>query len=334
MKILHWLTGRHSGTPAVRGEPRPTPATLAAAGVEDVPQEISAKLTQLGQAKYPDWFTAYESLERLGSAAVIPLLRALEGDNDLLRGRALDLLGKIGDERALAALQQAANISRTDFARIAKISGDTRRFDADGRRFEVPLTELWDEYRDNARKACDSIQQRLSMPVKRPLPAFSRILTDLHNANEGVRAAAAASLAQVDFTEPPAVEGFLGALEGRPLGHEGEALSYLVQVLADEAVRARILPLIKSNLGQSGTNEILYVVAESREPGVADAARIAGIQCRAELGDWRYPLSILRDGGRAREIRNAAATVLKRFDVPDVKTALEEYRNVAVTARG
>src|SRR5687768_11293510 len=65
--------------------------------------QVSSNLEELGKAKYPDWFIAYEALEKIGSPAVPALIRAIESDNSLLRGRALDLLGKIKDKSAIPA---------------------------------------------------------------------------------------------------------------------------------------------------------------------------------------------------------------------------------------
>ena len=129
---------------------------------DDVGLRVSSNLQELGHAKYPEWFIAYEALERIGSPAVASLLQAIENENGLLRGRALDLLGRIGDEQAIVSLEKAASMSEDEFRRIANIPGSSQVTQMGDMRIEVPLSDLWEEHRENARKALDGIRGRLS----------------------------------------------------------------------------------------------------------------------------------------------------------------------------
>ncbi len=174
-------------------------------------------------------------------------------------------------------------------------------------------------------EVASGLERAVSQPAGDPgsVPDFVRIISRLHNADGAVRAAAARVLDAVDFAEVATVEAFLAALEGRPLGHEAAPMGRLVRALAHEGVRARILPVLLSKLRKSGTNELLYYVAESAE--CDSPTRIVAMQCRAELGDWRYPLKLLKQNTAPPDIRRAAAAALERFDQPEVRAALEEY---------
>lgn len=125
---------------------------------DEVKAKVNSNLEELGKVKYPDWFIAYEALEKIGSPAVPALIRAIESDNSLLRGRALDLLGKIKDKSGIPALQKAAAISEAEFRKLSMISGNCQVTDMGGIRVEVPVSDLWAEYRKNAQQALDGIQ--------------------------------------------------------------------------------------------------------------------------------------------------------------------------------
>ena len=116
-------------------------------------------MTQLGLPKYPEWAAAAEALAEIGAPAVEPLIRAIRSDNHLLRSRTMDVLGKIGDGRAKAPLRAASKISKEDFRQMAKISGGGMIVEMGAMRAEIPLVELWNEYRKNARAALKAIRR-------------------------------------------------------------------------------------------------------------------------------------------------------------------------------
>lgn len=148
---------------------------------EELKARVSSNLEELGKAKYPDWFVAYEILEKIGSPAVPTLIQAIESDNSRLRGRALDLLGKIGDKGAIDALQNAANVSQSDFKKLAKISGDCQVTDMGGIRVEVPVADLWEEYRKNAQQALENIQGESSGKADTSAESDSSLVSDNEN---------------------------------------------------------------------------------------------------------------------------------------------------------
>jgi hypothetical protein len=121
---------------------------------------VAAQLKVLGQQKYPEWLEAYQALERIGSQAVPSLLDAVQSDTHLLRMRALNLLGKIGDERAIDVLKRASEIEQENFKRLCTVSG-SRVVLKDGTVLDVPFHERWQEYREDAHKALDLVQQRV-----------------------------------------------------------------------------------------------------------------------------------------------------------------------------
>ncbi|MBA7484660.1 hypothetical protein ES707_20190 [subsurface metagenome] len=124
--------------------------------IGDVDNAVSSYMFELGQAS-DKWFVAYDALERIGPPAVDALIQAIESDNSLLRLRAMDLLGKIGDKRAIEALTKASNISEEDFRRMG-----TKPTKVAGMVIEVPLSDLLEEYRENAKKVLEKIKLKKS----------------------------------------------------------------------------------------------------------------------------------------------------------------------------
>jgi tetratricopeptide (TPR) repeat protein len=126
--------------------------------IGDVDNAIGSYMEELGQAS-DKWFIAYDALERMGTPAVDGLIQAIQSDNQLLRGRAMDLLGKIRDQRAIEPLTRASKISEQEFRRLAGISGASKAFDMGGMQVSVPLTDLLKEYRKNAEEALKKIKK-------------------------------------------------------------------------------------------------------------------------------------------------------------------------------
>ena len=119
---------------------------------------VRSQIAILGQAS-KQWLLALDALKRIGAPAVPALVEAIESDNNLLRSRALSLLGTIADPRAVAPLEKAASISEADFRSMAKLSGPARILDVGGTRIEIPLADDLEEYRDGAKAALETIRK-------------------------------------------------------------------------------------------------------------------------------------------------------------------------------
>ena len=83
------------------------------------------------------------------------LIQAIESDNPLLRIRAMSLLGEIGDKWAIEALTKASNISEEDFSQM-----ETKPPKVAGMVIKVPLSDLLEEYRENAKKSLEKIKAK------------------------------------------------------------------------------------------------------------------------------------------------------------------------------
>lgn len=127
--------------------------------IEDVDSAVSSYIKELGQAS-TTWPVAYDALKRIGAPATDALVKAIESDNSLLRGRAMDLLGKIGDQRAIEPLTKASKISEEEFRRITGIKGATQTFMMGSVKIEVSLTDMLKEHRENAKTALKEIKKR------------------------------------------------------------------------------------------------------------------------------------------------------------------------------
>jgi HEAT repeat protein len=143
----HWLRE----TKALRDE-RKKP-------IEDINAAISGYINELGQAS-ERWQIAHDALSRIGNPAVDALISAMENENDLLRSRAVDLLGKIKDQRALIPLKRAANISEKDFRKFETTPGKVKTFVMGGTTLEVSVSDLLKEYRKDAKEAIRRINKK------------------------------------------------------------------------------------------------------------------------------------------------------------------------------
>jgi len=124
--------------------------------IGDIDNAVSSYMLDLGQAS-DKWFVAYDALERIGPPAVDALIHAIESDNSLLRLRAMDLLSKTRDKRAIEALTKASNVSEEDFHRMG-----TKPTEVAGMVIEVPLSDELEEYRKSAKKALKKIKLKKS----------------------------------------------------------------------------------------------------------------------------------------------------------------------------
>lgn len=129
--------------------------------VTDVDAAVTSYVDELGKAS-STWYVAYDALARIGAPAVGALIEAMESDNRLLWGRAMDLLGKIGDPRAIEPLTKASKISWEDFRKIARTSGTSLTVYYGSTPVQVQLSDLWEEYRQNAKGALKRIKKEPS----------------------------------------------------------------------------------------------------------------------------------------------------------------------------
>jgi len=127
--------------------------------IADVDGALKSYLAELGQAS-DRWYIAYEAITRLGTPAIGPLIQAIESENDLLRSRAIDLLGKIGDKSAIPALEKASKLGEQDFRRITGLSGKSRIVNMGGTQIEVSVSGLLDDYHRYAKEALKQIKKR------------------------------------------------------------------------------------------------------------------------------------------------------------------------------
>jgi len=127
--------------------------------IEDVDSAVSSYIKQLGQAS-TTWPVAHDALKRIGAPATGALTKAIESDNSLLRARSMDLLGKIGDQRAIEPLTKASKITEEEFRRITGITGATQTIMMGSTKIEVPLTDMLKEHREYAKTALKEIKKR------------------------------------------------------------------------------------------------------------------------------------------------------------------------------
>lgn len=128
--------------------------------IADVDGALKSYLEELGQAS-GRWHVAYEAITRLGTPAIAPLVQALESENDLLRSRAIDLLGKMGDKSAIPALEKASKLGEQDFRRITGLSGKSRLVNMGGTQIDVPVSGLLDDYHRYAKETLKQIKKRV-----------------------------------------------------------------------------------------------------------------------------------------------------------------------------
>lgn len=127
--------------------------------ITDVDGALKSYLEELGQAS-DRWYIAYEALTRLGTPAIGPLIQAIESENDLLRSRSIDLLGKIGDKSAIPVLKKASKLGMQDFRQMTGLSGKSRMVKMGGTQIEVPISRMLDSYHSYAKEAIKQIKKR------------------------------------------------------------------------------------------------------------------------------------------------------------------------------
>jgi tetratricopeptide (TPR) repeat protein len=120
------------------------------------PADISPCIQELGKAS-ANWYDAYKAIEAAGESAIKYLLPLIHSENYRLRGRALDLLAKIGNAETLEPLRRAAVISERDFRAIIEVPcGTTANVDG----VDLQVRDMLDEYRRWADKAYKAVRMR------------------------------------------------------------------------------------------------------------------------------------------------------------------------------
>ena len=123
------------------------------------PERIRSLIDLMGQQS-SSWFEAYEALRQIGGPAVDPVIEAMHSSNKFLRLRAMDLLAKIGDPRAIRPLKKASSIRKRKFLRMAG-RGDVVIQAGSGTLTFSPA-ELLDEYRNGAAAALALLKKTVS----------------------------------------------------------------------------------------------------------------------------------------------------------------------------
>lgn len=101
----------------------------------------------------------YDKMKEIGPPAVDALLAALRSNNAVLTNRVFELLGEMGDSRAVNPLSKASKISEKQFRAMTGDRGPVRTVNLSGMTVDVKISDLFEEYRENAKEALDKIEQ-------------------------------------------------------------------------------------------------------------------------------------------------------------------------------
>ena len=123
------------------------------------PTYLIPHIKELGNAS-ETWYESYKLIEAAGIVAVKYLIPLIRSDNYLLRGRAIELLRKIGDETALEPLRKAAGVSEKEFRAIISAPDRFAAVDIDG--ISIPVEKLLAEYRQKAKDAFEAVNTRVN----------------------------------------------------------------------------------------------------------------------------------------------------------------------------
>lgn len=125
----------------------------------DVDKALQEYITELG-GPCNRLRAIYEKLQEIGPPAVDALLAAIRTNNSVLTNRAFEVLGEIGDPRALKPLSKASTITEKEFRAMTGDTGPTRTVNLSGMKVEVKVSGLLEEYRKKAKQALDKIEER------------------------------------------------------------------------------------------------------------------------------------------------------------------------------
>ena len=304
---------------------------LAALGEAAVPSLIQALTSGrsrvrghaagiLGEMSWEPWSDAerawyliareeWMELVLIGAPAVVPLIRALDGDDDRIRGEVAATLGEIGDPAAVGPLVDVL----ADDA-VAPVAADA--LVAIGNPAVVPVLGLLDGRSATARENAVEVLGRLGAPEA--VPAVVELLRSggdrLHrkavDALVGIGAPATAALIPLLGEDGDGHAGATDALTGI-----GEAtVPPLTEALADESSRVRMgAATVLERLGrvpEGVEGRAAYLIALQRWPEVVD------------LGPPVVDLLVARFGDPDADVRAGAADALACLGAPAVPSLI------------
>jgi hypothetical protein len=143
-------------------EPEPTRMTEPVEPVDNAFEstDLARHVEELGKTDVPCW-GSYSAIEAAGACAVPHLLPLISADDYFLRARSIDLLGKVGDARALDPLKKAAVISEREFRTMISASPEASTVKMDG--LDIPVQDMLAEYRRWAKDAYEAVSARLGV---------------------------------------------------------------------------------------------------------------------------------------------------------------------------
>jgi len=126
--------------------------------IGDVDKVLQEYITELG-GPCNRLSAIYEKMKEIGRPAIDALLAAIQTNNSVLTNRAFELLGEIGDARVVEPLSKASNILEKEFRAMTGDTGPTRTVNLSGKKVDVKVSDLLEEYRKRAKEALDKIEQ-------------------------------------------------------------------------------------------------------------------------------------------------------------------------------
>jgi len=127
------------------------------------PADLTRHLEELGKASDKCW-DSYAAIEAAGAIAIPYLLPLINSDNYLLRGRSIDLLGRVGDSRAVEPLKRAAVISEKEFRSMIFAPDRATTIKVQG--LDIPVHDILTEYRSLAVNALEVVNARIVVQVQ------------------------------------------------------------------------------------------------------------------------------------------------------------------------
>ena len=136
------------------------------------PADLARHLEELGKASNKCW-DSYAVIEAAGAIAIPYLLPLINSDNYLLRGRSIDLLGKVGDARVVEPLKRAAAISEKEFRAMISAPDRAATVKMDG--LDIPVHDMLTEYRRWAKNALEAVSVRIGVQVQKDSPEETKV---------------------------------------------------------------------------------------------------------------------------------------------------------------
>ncbi len=263
---------------------------------------------------------ATQALVRLGQPAVVPLILALEDEDHLVRRAAANVLGAIGDPRAVDRLIDALRDKDPDVRRAIANALDEI---GDPRALEPFIAALEDDDRIVRREAAWALGQLGNPSAVEPLIAA------LQDEDRGVRQAASGALVKMG---QPVIETLCAALGDANaavrwaitgvLGQLGDSstIDPLIALLQDrDHVVRRAAATSLGKVGDARAVEPLIAALSDSENGVRWAAALA----LSDLADPRAVEPLIATlGDKDSSVQRAAAEALQKIGTPEALDAL------------